>query len=60
MANAPEKQAPTRRERFIKAARDIGVTEDEMSFRQRQKAVAGANSKSGKAKPTKRSQQARG
>jgi hypothetical protein len=44
MAKAPEKQAPTQRQRFIEAARKVGATEDEEFFRQRLKAVAGANS----------------
>ena len=60
MAKAPEKKAPTQRERFIKAAREVGATEDEMIFRQRLKAVAGAGSpKPMKAKPKKRRVRAR-
>jgi len=58
MAKTPEKQAPTQRQRFIEAARNVGATEDEDSFKQRLKAVAGANSakpKNGK-RPRKRGQ----
>lgn len=38
----------SQRQRFIEAARKAGATEDEDSFRQRLKAIAGANSAKGK------------
>jgi len=58
MAKAPSKQAPTQRQRFIEAARKVGATEDETSFRQRLKAIAGANST--KSKEGKRPRKKRG
>lgn len=44
MAKAPREKAPSQRERFIQAAREVGADEDEEKFEQRLKAVAGANS----------------
>ncbi|PPC87142.1 MAG: hypothetical protein CTY31_05090 [Hyphomicrobium sp.] len=57
MAKAPVEKAPTQRERFIKAAREIGANEDEKSFEQQLGAVAGANSSTGakKSKPARAS-----
>ena len=53
MAKAPKEDARSQRERYIEAAREVGATEDESSFRQRLKAVAGANSPKGAVKPEK-------
>lgn len=53
MAKAPEKSAQSQRQRFIEAAREVGADEDEATFEQRLKAVAGANSSTGAKKPAK-------
>ena len=51
MSKAPKEKAPSQRERFIQAAREIGTDEDEKRFEQRLGAVAGANSSTGAKKP---------
>ena len=58
MMKAPEKIAKSQRERFIEAARQAGADEDEASFEQRLRAVAGGNSSTG-AKETPKPAKAR-
>ena len=51
MAKAPKDAAKSQRQRFIEAAREAGAVEDEASFEQRLKSVAGGNSVDPGAKP---------